>query len=237
MSGFHYEDLFATKHFEYLLVIGFLALLVIFWRFMQRPAGNALPVAHMPMPSLAHWFQLPQGFYYHRGHSWAMPEKGFIRVGIDDFAQKMIGRVDTVDAPAVGSSVEQGGVGWRFNVDSKTINMLSPVKGEVVEVNKGVFDNPDLINQDPYGQGWLMKIRPSGMDTNFRNLLTHTLARAWTGMSVDALMGRMGGEVGTVYQDGGTPVSGIARAIDPDSWDSLVKEFLLTDKTEEHKEI
>lgn len=233
MTGFHYEDLFATKQFEYLLVIGFLALLVIFWRFMQKPARNAHPVARMPVPSLAEWFQLPQGFYYHQGHSWALPEGSLIRVGIDDFAQKMIGHIDAVGAPPVGSSLEQGGVGWTFNVDSKTIDMLSPVKGEVVEVNKGAFENPELLNQDPYGQGWLMKIRPSEWKENFRNLLTHSLARAWTGMSVDALMQRMGGELGPVYQDGGTPVSGIARAVDPDDWDNLVRKFLLTDETHE----
>jgi glycine cleavage system H lipoate-binding protein len=231
MTGFHYEDLFATKHFEYLLVIGFLALLVLFWRFMQKPAGNALQVARMPMPSLARWFELPQGFYYHQGHSWAMPEDGFIKVGVDDFAQKMIGHINAVDTPPVGSSVEQGRVGWTFNVDSKTIDMLSPVKGEIVEINRGVFENPELINQDPYGQGWLMRIRPPTTDANFKNLFTHALARVWTGMSVDTLMQRMGGEVGTVYQDGGTPVSGIARAIDPDDWDSLVKKFLLTNET------
>ena len=159
-----------------------------------------------------------------------MPESGFIKVGVDDFAQKMIGHIDAVDVPPVGSSVEQGVVGWKFNVDSKTIDVLSPVRGEVVEVNNSVFENPDLINQDPYGQGWLMRIKPFGGDTNFRNLLTQALARVWTGMSVDALMERIGGEVGMVYQDGGTPVSGIARALDPDDWESLVKKFLLTDE-------
>ena len=232
MNGFRYEDLFATKHLEYLLVIGFLGLLILFWRFMQTPAGATLEVAGMPMPSFDNsWFNLPEGFYYHRGHSWAMPQGGLVKVGIDDFAQKMMGPINALDAPPVGASLEQGGVGWRFNVDSKSIGMLSPVKGEVVEINKEVFKNPDIINQDPYGEGWLMRIRPFGKDGGFRNLLTEKLARVWTGMSADALMERMAGEMGAVYQDGGTPVAGIARILDPDDWDKLVKEFLLTEET------
>ena len=91
MNGFRYEDLFATKHLEYLLVIGFLGLLILFWRFMQTPAGATLEVAGMPLPSFDSWFNLPEGFYYHRGHSWAMPQGGLVKVGIDDFAQKMMG--------------------------------------------------------------------------------------------------------------------------------------------------
>jgi glycine cleavage system H lipoate-binding protein len=229
MNGFRYEDLFATKHLEYLLVIAFLGCLILFWRFMQNPAGTNLQIAGMTMPSFSQWFQLPEGFYYHQGHSWAIPQGGLVKVGVDDFAQKMIGPINTVDVPPVGSSMEQGVVGWRFHVDSRTIGMLSPVKGEVVEINKAVFENPDIINQDPYGEGWLMRIRPFQKDAGFRNLLTEKLAQAWAAMSADALMERMAGEAGIVYQDGGAPVTGIARVLDPDNWDGLVKEFFLTE--------
>jgi glycine cleavage system H lipoate-binding protein len=228
---FRYEDIFATKHLEYLLVLAFLGLLILFWRFLQKPAGASLEVAGMPMPSFDSWFSLPKGFYYHQGHSWAMPQDGLVKVGIDDFAQKIIGPVNAIDAPPVGSSLEQGGVGWRFRIDSKTIGMLSPVKGEVVEINEKVFENPDIINQDPYGEGWVMRLRPFGKDAGLRNLLTEKLAQAWTGLAADSLMERMAGEIGAVYQDGGTPVTGIARILDSDNWDRLVKEFLLTEET------
>lgn len=237
MTGFRYVDLFATKHFEYLLVIAFLALLVLFWRFMQKPAGNMLQTAGAPTASPAQWFELPAGLYYHQGHSWAMPDGNFVKVGIDDFAQKIMGHINAVDVPPVGTPIRQGGAGWNFHVDSKTISMLSPVGGEVAEINKTVFEDPTIINQDPYGEGWLMRIKPADRDANFKNLLTHALAQAWTGMSADALMERMTGELGMVYQDGGTPVAGIARILDPDDWDGLVKQFLLTDETSEHKEI
>ena len=230
MNGFRYEDLFATKHLEYLLVIGFLFLLVLFWRFLQKPAHPALQAAGVPVPTVGGWFELPEGLYYHQGHSWAAPQDSLVRVGVDDFAQKMIGPVSAVEVPSVGSSLEQGGVGWRFHVGSKRIGMLCPVKGEVAEVNKKVFENPDIINQDPYGEGWVMRIRPRGKDAGLRNLLTEKLARAWTGLSVDALMERMSGEIGAVYQDGGAPIAGIARILDPDDWDTLIKEFLLTEE-------
>ncbi len=229
MTGFRYEDIFATKHLEYLLVIGFLALLVVFWRFLHAPARGALETAPLRIDSLAGWFSLPKGFYFHQGHSWAFPEGNLVKVGIDDFAQKIIGPVNAIDIGPVGSSLEQGAPGWRLNVDSRTVDMLSPVAGEVVEVNKRVLERPELVNEDPYGEGWLVAIKPRDRAAAFKNLLGEGLAKAWTDMSVGSLMARMGGELGTVYQDGGSPVAGIARIIAPDDWDSMVKTFFLTD--------
>ncbi len=76
-----------------------------------------------------------------------------------------------------------------------------------------------------------MKIKPTGSYANLKNLFNDALARAWTTVSLDALMEKMGGELGAVYQDGGTPVSGMARALDPDDWDNLIKKLLMTDET------
>jgi glycine cleavage system H lipoate-binding protein len=233
MTGFRYEDIFATKHLEYLVVIVFLILLILFWRLLQKPTGKILETAGASTPSSAQWFYFPEGFYYHQGHSWAIPQGSLIKVGIDDFAQKMIGRIDTVDITPVGSSIEQGGIGWRLTVDSKNIDMLSPIMGEVVEINKKVLENSEIINQDPYGEGWLMIVRPHNRDVNFKNLLTGKSAKACVEVSIDILIEGKGSNFGLMYQDGAAPVSGIARTLSPENWDSLVKNFFLTEEEQE----
>ncbi|RLB04780.1 MAG: glycine cleavage system protein H [Deltaproteobacteria bacterium] len=229
MEGFTYVDLFATKGVEYLLVIGFLLVLIPFWRLLRAPARAGFEAVRRAIPSLTQWFQLPEGLYYHQGHSWVMPQGAdLVKVGVDDFAQKLVGRPNKIDLPQVGSRIEQGEVGWKLGVDSKTIDMLSPVTGEIVAVNKDVLKNPDLINQDPYGKGWLAMVKPHNIYANVKNLLTGRLATAWMEATADTLRQRMGGELGVVYQDGGLPVAGIARVLSPEEWDKLAGEFLLT---------
>jgi glycine cleavage system H lipoate-binding protein len=229
MEGFTYVDIFATKGTEYLLVIGFLAVFILFWRFLSTPAKAAYEyVTETVIPAISEWFHLPEGMYYHQGHTWAVPEGNTVKVGMDDFAQKLVGRPSTINLPQVGSRIEQGSHGWKLGFDSASIDMVAPVNGEVVKVNEEVIKNPDLINQDPYGKGWFMMIKPRNLKADLKNLLTGRLASAWMEETVDSLRERMGEDIGAVYQDGGIVVSGIAKALSPDKWDEVAKEYLLS---------
>jgi len=229
MEGFTYVDLFATKGIEYLLVIGFLLVLLPFWRFLRAPARAGMEVVRRAMASVAQWFSIPEGLYYHQGHSWVIPHGAeLVKVGVDDFAQRLVGSTNKISLPKVGSRIAQGDVGWKLGIDTKTIDMLSPVTGDVVAVNKDIVRDPSLINQDPYGKGWLMMVKPDNQRATVKNLLTGKLATAWMEKTADTLRERMGGELGVVYQDGGLPVSGIAKALSPDGWDKMAREFLLT---------
>ena len=151
-----------------------------------------------------------------------------VKVGVDDFAQKLVGRSNRINLPKVGSRIEQGDVGWKLGIDAKTIDMLSPVTGDVVAVNKDIVKNPDLVNQDPYGKGWLMMVKPDNQRAAVKNLLKGKLAKSWMEETADILREKMGSDLGVVYQDGGLPISGIAKALAPDEWDKMASEFLLT---------
>ena len=115
--GDFYVDIFATKGLEYLLVIVFLASLVLFWRMLNRP-GKGVRLASTGEPSLQptlEWFALADDRYYHQGHSWVRPDDGdVVRIGIDDFAQRLLGPADEVLAPREGARLEQGESGWRL---------------------------------------------------------------------------------------------------------------------------
>jgi len=229
MEALGHVDLYATKGLEYLLVLGFLLLFVFFWRFMQSTDRTALATAvARRLTAPLEWFRLEAGRYYHQGHAWARPDgEKTVTVGLDDFAQKLVGTPQAVTLPAVGSRVEQGEEGWRLAIGSKSVAMLSPVSGEVVEVNREVLDSPALLGKDPY-EGWLMKVRVPRMRPALRNLLSGELAAAWLQETVTALRQRMSGNLGMVLQDGGMPVSGFAANLSPDAWEEIAAEFFLT---------
>ncbi len=229
MEGFTYVDIFATKGIEYLLVISFLLLFTLFWRMVSRPAKALYEAAERVIPAISEWFHFPEkNVYYHQGHSWAIPESGgVVRVGIDDFAQKLVGKIDAVLFPQVGSQVRQGEKAWGLRVGSRTIDMLSPVDGKILEINKDLLRSPESISKDPYGQSWLMKVQAPRISANLKNLLSGRLVGKWMEGVRENLFARMNYNLGAVSQDGGVLVDGIARSLDREKWDKIAEEFFL----------
>jgi glycine cleavage system H protein len=229
MEGFTYIDIFATKGIEYLLVISALLLFIPFWKMVSRPATALTEATEGILPAIGGWFHLPEEkIYYHQGHSWAMPESdGLVKVGIDDFAQKLVGRIDAIRFPRVGSHLTQGETGWSFSAGGKSIDMLSPVDGKVVAINENLLSSPGSVSKDPYGQSWLIKVQAPKISANLKNLLSGGLARKWMEGVRENLLARMDYNLGAVSQDGGVPVDGIARSLDQERWDEIVREYFL----------
>ncbi|MCG6534137.1 MAG: glycine cleavage system protein H [Syntrophales bacterium LBB04] len=87
-----------------------------------------------------------------------MPEgDNVVRVGMDDFAQKLVGKIDFIKFPQVGTQLTQGEKAWSLVVGSKTIDMLSPVDGKILDINESLLRSPEMIGKDLYGQSWLIK--------------------------------------------------------------------------------
>jgi glycine cleavage system H lipoate-binding protein len=234
MEGFSLVDIYSTKGIEYLIAavffFGFLAL--------QRYIMTSAPGREKTRGSLAGlpaWFRVPDGYGFHQGHSWMKVDlmspdrRRLVKVGLDDFAQKLIGKVDAVVLPAVGSRLTQGDKGWSLMVDSEAIPMLSPVDGEVVAVNEEVLRSPEILRRDPYGDGWLLKVKSDRIAADTRNLLSGKVARAWMETSLENLHPIRHEALGPVLQDGGLPLEGIARVLGGDQWADLAKTHLLTD--------
>ncbi|HSG80716.1 MAG TPA: glycine cleavage system protein H [Gemmatimonadota bacterium] len=227
-------DIFATKGIEYLIVIGYLVVLIVFWRMLSQPrAGERSPLGERALRSGLGLFAVRDGVYYHQGHSWAAPEgRNVFRVGMDEFAMRLLGRPGAVELPAVGTKLSQGERGWSLAVGSKTIPVLSPVNGEIIAVNTDVRQAPDLLSNDPYEGGWLMKVKVNSGAAAHRNLLSGKLARAWMDSTLEKLRLTQAGELGFVMPDGGIPVDGFARALGGEDWDAVAREFLLVDDDE-----
>lgn len=107
---------------------------------------------------------IPEDLRYSSDHEWARVEGDTIRVGITDYAQDHLGDVVYLQLPEVGATVEAGTSFGEVESTKSVSDLYSPVSGEVVEVNSDLESDPQLLNRDPYGEGWICVIRPSGGD-------------------------------------------------------------------------
>lgn len=102
---------------------------------------------------------IPQDFHYTEEHEWVYVEDDVIIAGVTDYAQGELGDVVFVELPQPGDHVQQLEPFGTIEAVKTVADLFAPVSGEVVEVNTLLEDNPQLINQDPYGDGWIIKIK------------------------------------------------------------------------------
>ena len=100
---------------------------------------------------------------YQKSHEWAKLEGDIATVGISDFAQDSLGDVVYFDLPEVGTSVQKGESFAEIESVKAVSDVYAPFDGEIVEVNEELDATPELVNSDPYGAGWMVKIRPSNV--------------------------------------------------------------------------
>lgn len=181
-------------------------------------------------------YALPDSLFYHQGHAWvALQESGTVVVGLDDFVGKLLGKPTSIKLPRVGETCRQGATAWSLLRNGKALEMLSPLDGKVVAVNKRVIDDPEIVAKDPYGAGWLMMVKPRERKRNFRNLISGGVAKGWMEESAAALRSAFSGELGPVYNDGGLPENGVADDLDEAAWDELTSRVFMLERNEESR--
>src|ERR1700758_3890925 len=193
----------------------------------MQPVVREVP-SHV-VPAMVSGFQVPENVRYHSGHTWALSEsRELVRVGIDDFASKLVGKIESIALPQRGRWVRQGQKIWTIFRDGKSVDMVSPIEGTISDVNEAVVKNPELARKDPYGEGWLVTVQAPDSKLNFRNLLGGTLARLWTESAALQLHNRIPAMAGTLAQDGGVAVDDITAHLPNEDWAVLTKEFFLS---------
>jgi len=102
--------------------------------------------------------EIPAGLHYTSEHEWARVDDGEVVVGITDFAQDSLGDVVYVALPAVGSKVAAGAGCGEIESTKSVSDVYAPVSGEITAVNEAIADAPEMVNSDPYGEGWLFRV-------------------------------------------------------------------------------
>lgn len=205
-----------------LLVLFFFAFFLLIDHFMARKrvsVTQTYAIRPRILPALVNGFLLPEKLFYHLGHTWVAPESpALARVGLDDFASKMLGTVDAVALPKRNTWIRQGQKFAAITREGKTVQLISPVEGVVTEVNETVLSKPETL-RDAYNEGWLVTVNTPDQKTNLRNLLHGNLAKWFIGDAVARLHPALA-------QDGGEAVHDFLKEMGKD-WETTAREFLL----------
>jgi glycine cleavage system H lipoate-binding protein len=213
--------------------------LVIRWRIAHRAKPQpalAEAVMNLLLPALQpEHFSLPSGLFFHRGHTWAnLLFSGQVKVGVDDFLQRLLGHIDDIGLPPIGTAVKQGKPFATIRQNGRTTGLRAPMDGEVCAVNAELLKNPNVIKRDPYTRGWLVALRPTGLSRDLPRLEVGDGALAWLGTEVarlqDFLSRMLAAEhhpmIGVTAADGGVHVDGLLEHVDEETWHRFQKEFL-----------
>lgn len=174
-------------------------------------------------------FDVPEAYYFHNGHTWARIESGGnIRVGLDDFSMKLLGKADALDLPLMGKELSQGKVGWGLKRKDNLADLLSPVDGVILEVNSKVRENPEIANDEPYGDGWLFTIRNPNLAETIEKLMTDQECLTWMNDEVSQLEGMIEQVAGPLAADGGLLQADIYGNLPDLGWENLTRTFLKT---------
>jgi glycine cleavage system H protein len=185
--------------------------------------------ALVAQPLYVEGFMVAEGVRYHPGHTWLARERQHLaRVGADEFAAKLAGKIQRIELPKPGQWIRQGQTAWTLYRNGESTSMVSPIEGEVVEVNPDVVNDPALVRNDPYGRGWLMTVHVPDEEGTWRNLLPVNMVRSWMKDSVTRLYARQPAFAGAVAADGGRPVDDLLAGIPGAEWRRITAEFFLT---------
>lgn len=104
--------------------------------------------------------QIPDELRYTSDHEWALEEEELLVIGITDYAQDALGEIVYIELPGEGDEITKGDPFGAVESTKAVSDLYAPVSGDVVEVNEALLDSPETINEDPYGEGWMIKVRP-----------------------------------------------------------------------------
>ena len=235
MDAFSYTDIFDTKGIEYLVVIGFLLVLIPVWIWLNKPVGAGVKLIRSIRGLSEAMLQIPPGLHYHKNHTWAYLEKsGSARIGLDDLLLHMTGGVSVDFLEKEGEKVKRGELVAMLKKEDRNLKISSPVSGEIRKLNQSVKQNEGLINQDPYGKGWLYLVKPEHWKEESMNGRLEEEAVKWTREELsrckdfltNALTGSGAAETQTVLQAGGELTDFPLAEMSQEIWNKFQQEFL-----------
>ncbi len=187
--------------------------------------ANVPPLAVAPVSGRVP--QFPGDIYYHRGHAWVRLEEGnMMKIGLDDFTQQVMGDIEGIEVPSPGGKLSQGEVAWRVRHGKRKLNQLAPLGGTVVEVNEKLRKDPTLINRSPYEDGWILKIRTTGLNKEMPKLMDSFQFKTHFDQDKAKIMSSFTNQsLGAVYGDGEEVIKGAATKLGEGMWKLLVTQL------------
>jgi len=203
-------------------------------RRQDRIEKQIKPKVHLVTPSVdkstsKHEYNVPAGVFISSGHTWVNIElNGMVRIGIDDFAQKIIGQIDEVGLPKEGQNVKKGDSLFSIKQGSRTVTIPSPISGKIISVNTELIDYVELIKTNPYERGWICCIEPTNLTGDLRSLLIGADAVSWYQKEIDRFR-EMVKKINHKKQEAETPTEEKEqKGMSDELWEAFSKSFLHT---------
>jgi len=219
------------------IVVCVMADSIVQWAKAKKEAGAA-PDRLVP----AYAFEdvsAPAGVFLDPGHTWMhLTHSGTAHVGVDGFAQKVMGRIDGVELPAVGDEVRRGDKLFAIRQGDRTAVFNAPIDGVVKAVDEALARHPEAINADPYAMGWICSLSPKNLAANLKRLRIAEEAKSWLKSEVERFQEFFAARplenmaLGQVLQDGGQPTGGVLELMDDETWNLFADQFLRADDAE-----
>ena len=124
-------------------------------------------------------YEVPEGLYFSKDFEWIKVEGDKIRMGITDYAQKSLREIVYAELPTVGSEVKQNEPYGTLESVKAVSDLVAAVSGTIEEVNEEVGSKPETLNEDPYGKGWILLLKPSNLQSELANLMDFDKAVDW----------------------------------------------------------
>ncbi len=166
-------------------------------------------------------FSIKEDVYYLPNHIWTKVEGETLKIGIDDFAARLIGKIEKIDFPE--NPISKDGTCWSLGRVNRVAKMSLPMDAEIVERNEEALADPAIVQKDPYNRGWLLKVKTSG---DVGDLLKGTKVKEWLENEFDKLHQELEDNAKITITDGGELVDDLYDRLSDDAWYNMVKRFM-----------
>jgi len=181
MDGFTYHNIFETKGIEYLAIIAFFAMLIPFWLILNKQVKLTRQIHNALDILTAKVLRIPQGLFYSKNHTWTFLERsGIAKVGMDDLLVHLTGEIKFVNLKSAGEKISKGEPFAEIENQGKQLKLYSPISGEIIGFNSEIGRIEGLMNDDPYGKGWMLKVKPTNWISDTNSYYLAEAATKWS---------------------------------------------------------
>jgi glycine cleavage system H lipoate-binding protein len=175
----------------------------------------------------AHGYLVPRDYYIHKGHGWARVEYGGrVRIGLDDFGNRLVGRVDKFRLPSLGTRFKLNDESFIMDREGNEAGVRTPLAGVVTAVNQKLLDYPECSNADPYSAGWVMLLDPAELRSDLKELHFGVDSVKFIESEAERLLSMIADDPAQAAATGGEPIADVYGSFKEMGWDNLVKKFI-----------
>lgn len=222
-----------------LFVVATIIVFLVIDYFVQRAEKRKAALAPVAQVSTKARFVIPKGYFFGKGHTWVeLLSGGSTRVGLDDFVQKIMGKIDEVGFVPTNGKVAKGDKLFTIRQGDKVMSFRSPISGKIVAFNEEISRIPAILKKEPYKGGWVAIIEPANLDKEIKLLSIGNEAAQWLKDEIKRFrnfitaqataFSRAGSPspAGLTLMDGGIPVDGVMERSSRETWKTFEDDFL-----------